>query len=275
MKEYKQMIAGTSDKLEENLERLDESLESSLLPRRSASSGDPADSGPLLQERDSTKQCLDICAQVSKHIAGVQPNVFENIAVPADSDQTPVTTLIGLISARQATNDALMVCESTLSKTSSILERHLEEVDSELQSRASESSIASSEVDSGHGVLEEEVESTKHALAYMAKVAEDAKGINVYEHFKLKEEANTMIVSTIGQLISAKYVSAGVRATTLLGQVSDETVQSVTKSLPQRNLTTVSANQQRGMPREFEGRYGAGIKLSSQEPTGTGSSPPK
>jgi hypothetical protein len=269
------MIAGTSDKLEEHLERLDESLESPPLPRRSASCGDPADSGPLLQERDSTKQCLDICAQVSKHIAGVQPNVFENIAVPADSDQTPVTTLLGLISARQVINDALTVCESTLSKTSSRLERHLDEVESELQSLASESSIASFEVDSEHGVRKADGESTKHSLAYMAKVAEDAKGANVYEHFKLGEDANTIIVSTIGQLISAKYVSIGARATTLMGQMSDETVQSVTKSLPQRNLTTISENQQRGMPREFEGRYGAGIKLSSQEPTGTGSSPPK
>jgi hypothetical protein len=231
----------------------------------------------MLQERDSTKQCLDICSQVSMHITSVQPNVFENISIPEDSDQAPVTTLIGLISARRATNDALKACESTLSRTASRLQRHLKDVDSELQSLASESSIASSQVGSEQEVLEAEVESTKQALAYMAKKAEDANssGINVYEHLKLADDCHTVIVSTIGQLISAKYISAGARSTQWMGQMSDESLQGLTRSLPQRNFSRGSEPHPGAAHMEFEGRYGAGIKLNSQEPTGAGSSPPR
>jgi hypothetical protein len=271
------MIASTTDQLEERLERLDENVDSLPPQRRTYSSGEVASSEPMLQERDSTKQCLDICAQVSMHIANVQPNVFENISTPADSDQAPITTLIGLISARQATRDALKACESTLSRTTSRLERHLKDVDSELQSLASDLSVAPSVEGSEQEVLEAEVESTKQALAYMAKKAEDAngRGINVYEHLKLADDCHTVIVSTIGQLISAKYVSAGARSTLWTGQMSDESLQGLTRSLPQRNFARDSENKPGAVHMQFEGRYGAGIKLNSQDATGTGTSPPR
>jgi uncharacterized phage infection (PIP) family protein YhgE len=218
---------------------------------------------------------------VTMHIARVQPNVFGNISIPEDSDQAPVTTLIGLIAARQATNDALKACENTLSRTTSRLERHLKDVDSELQSLGSESSIASSQVGSEQGVLEAEVESTKQALAYMAKKAEDANsgGINVYENLKLADDSHTVIVSTIGQLISAKHISAGARSTHWMGQMSNKSLQGLTqgltRSFPQRNFTRGSETQPGAVHMEFEGRYGAGVKLNSQDRTGAGSSPPR
>jgi hypothetical protein len=270
LKEYKQMIVGTTDQLEQRLERLDDNVDSLTPQRRTDLSQDASDSRLMLQERASTKQCLEICAQVSMHIASVQSNVFESIRVPADSDQTPVTTLIGLISAHQATNDALKACESTMNRTSSRLERHLKDVNSELQSLASESSsTAPSQVASEQEVLEAEVESTKQALAYMAKKAKDANSadINVYEHVKLDDDSHTVIVSTIGQLISARYITGGARSTAWLGQMSDESLQGLTKTLPQRTFSS-SSNTQAGAGRtEFEGRYGTGNKLSSQEPT--------
>jgi hypothetical protein len=259
------------------LEKLDENVDSLPPQRRTGYSEDAANSGPILQERDSTKQCLDICAQVSMHITRVQPNVFENISIPADIDQAPVTTLVGLISARQATNDALKACESTLSRATSRLQRHLEDVDSELHSLASESLIAPSQVGSEQEVLEAEVESTKRALAYMAKTAEDANSriINVYEHLKLSDDCHTVIVSNIGQLISAKYISTGSRSTQWMGQMSDESIQSLTRTLPERNFTRDSKTQPGAVHMEFEGRYGTGIRLNSQQPTGAGSSPPR
>jgi hypothetical protein len=281
LKEYKQMISGTTDQLEERRERLDETVDSSSPQGRSNSGGDVNDTEPMLQELESTKQCLNICAQVSLHIASVQPNVFENMSTAADSDQAPITTLIGLISARDATNDALKACESTLSRTTSRLERHLRDVDSEIQSLASGSSIPLSQAGSEQEVLKAELESTKKALAYMAKKAEDANGpgINVYEHLKLADDSHTVIVSTIGQLISTKNFSAGSRSTAWMGQMSDESLQSLTRNLPPRNLTRDSDRDSDTQPgavhMEFEGRYGAGNKLNTQENTGAGSSSPR
>src|ERR1700712_3940387 len=76
LKEYKQMIAGTTDKLEMHLEKLDDNLESLPPQRRVSSSNDATERVPMELERDSTKQCLDICAQVLMHISNVQPNNF-------------------------------------------------------------------------------------------------------------------------------------------------------------------------------------------------------
>jgi hypothetical protein len=277
LKEYKQMIAGTTDKLEMRLERLDDDLDSLPSQQRTSSDGDAIERGPLQQERESTKQCLDICAQVSTHIVDVQLNVFENICTPTGTQQKPVTTLVGLISAHEATRDALKVCEGTLSRTSSRLQHHLQQVDTELRSLSSESQARSSQANSQQGNLEAEVESTKQALAYMAQASAGASEnrVNLYEDITTADESHQVIISTIGDLISAKHVSAGSGSSQWMGQMSDESLQNLTNNLTRGNIGRGPETQPGGTARQFEGRYGAGYKFGSQDSRAVRASPPK
>jgi hypothetical protein len=272
------MITGTTDRLEERLERLDNDLDAVTPYETSLSVYDQASNseGPMLQERDSTKQCLVICAQVSQHIASSQSAVFENISIPADTHATPVTTLIGLISARQATSEALKACASTMDRTASMLHQNLADLDSSISSEHSSSSAASSPAPHARKLLEADVATTKQTLKFMAEKAERAESpsINIYENLELSDDCHTVIVSNIGQLISARYISAGARSTQWIGQMSDESIQTLAKTLPPRKVATPAETQaEAGAPRpNFEGRYGVGTKLSSQAHGGRGAS---
>jgi hypothetical protein len=185
-----------------------------------------------------------------------------------------VTTLIGLISARQATSEALKACESTMNRTANILQRNLDDLDSGLSSECSPSSVASSRPPSAQKLLEADVASTKQTLKFMAEKAERAESpsINIYENLELADDCHTVIVSNIGQLISARYISAGARSTQWMGQMSDESIQALTRTLPPRTVVTVADTQTGATRPDFEGRYGVGTKLSSQEQKGKGGS---
>jgi len=55
------------------------------------------------EEKDSIKQCLDICAQASEQMDKVHVNVFEDVSAAQDADQVIVATLGDLISAKRVT----------------------------------------------------------------------------------------------------------------------------------------------------------------------------
>ena len=267
------MIAETTGRLEERLERLDDldavaASEISVSRSILASTSD----GSILRERDSTKQCLVICSQVSQHIATVQSAVFENLRIPPDVDATPITTLIGLVSAHQATSDALKACERTMNRTEGLLQRNLDDLDSELSSERSSSSSASSRPSSERNDLEADIASTRQTLKLMAEKAERAESpsINIYENLELADDCHTVIVSNIGQLISARHISAGARSTQWMGQMSDESIQALAKSLPPRTAVTIADAQAGAVRPDFEGRYGVGTKLSSRDHKGKG-----
>jgi hypothetical protein len=82
LKEYKEMIAETKSDLEDRKEALDDRLKNISSLRGNLLEGELNDRIWTQQERDSTMQCLEICAEVLMHIDQVQPNVLINISTP-------------------------------------------------------------------------------------------------------------------------------------------------------------------------------------------------
>lgn len=183
------MIAQTSSRLEMRLESLDDEL---IAPDAGADNPDTSHNGSLQQERDSTQKCLEVCEHVLLHVKDAQNNIFEDISTSADVNQRPVTTLLGLISAGQATNDALKACESTLSRTSGWLNSQLRDAEAGLQEVTLQSEGTSSAPASKEDNLD--IESTKSALAVVAKASETANGhrVNVYEDVATAEDSSTL-----------------------------------------------------------------------------------
>ena len=64
VKEYKEMIKITTTDLEEHLQAINNKLHTLSLQGARISGEDAAERQRIQEERDSTQQCLDICAQV-------------------------------------------------------------------------------------------------------------------------------------------------------------------------------------------------------------------
>jgi DNA repair exonuclease SbcCD ATPase subunit len=265
LKEYKEMIAETQSDLEERLEAINAKLKSLSSQKNEASGEELNERNRIQEERDSTTQCIDICAQVSTHIDQVRPNVLRNISIPPGASQGPITTLDGLISARFATDDALSKCKTTLKDMRIRLEERLHNLDAHLQTLQPERGATSEEQDAERQRIQDEYDTTKQSLSICSEASERAteSRINLFEDVSMAEDGNQVIVSTIGDLISAKRINAGARSTQWLGQMSDESLQELTHA-----VTYVSLAKTGDRPEEvkaFEARYGAGFKLKAND----------
>ena len=100
LKEYKEIIRNTTSDLEEHLQEIDTRLQILCLRGARISDEDRTKRELVQEEKDSTRQCLDICAQVSEHIDQVQLNIFEDVSATQDTQQMIVATLGTLVSAK-------------------------------------------------------------------------------------------------------------------------------------------------------------------------------
>jgi hypothetical protein len=188
IKEYKDTISNTTVDLEEHLREIDDKLQT-ISPRDVILDESMAERRQIQEERDSTQQCLKICAQAGMHIDQLQPTVLENISTPSDAYQGSAAKLGG---ATEANKDRT----------------------------------------------------------------------NFFEDISTADDGHQILVSTIGDLISARRVTAGARSRQWLGQMSDETIQKLSQYL-NFAATEESQEPQTGNSGHFEGRYGVGLKLSS------------
>lgn len=88
----------------------------------------------------------------------------------------------------------------------------------------------------------EEIKSVRQCLNICMQATDEAEKarINVMEDIATAEDSRQVLVSTIGDLIAAHRVTAGPRSLQAIGQMSDETLQhlSRTHGSPQTNADT-------------------------------------
>jgi hypothetical protein len=260
------MITNTTSDLEDHLQEIDNRLQTLFLQGTRMSDEDAAEREQILEERDSTKQCLTICAQVSEHLDRVRPNAFEDVSATQDSHQKIVAALRGLTPAKRVTANVLKECKEMLINTTSQLEERLQKLDTRLQNPFLRGAEMSDEIEAERERVQEEKDSIKQCLSICAQASEQVDKVqtNVFEDVSSAQEAHQVIVSTLGDLISATRVSAGVRATQWLGQMSDATLQQLSRDrgVPNSGATEKAMEQQGEMVAKFQDQYGAGHKLS-------------
>ena len=187
---------------------------------------------------------------------------MDNTSTPLAGSKEPVLTFKGLLSARQTTADTIKACKEKLSVTSTQLEKHLQDLNNRLQKFSSPSPTQSKEAADEQDRMKEEMESIKQCLVICSQAVKQAERTNDYEDISMADDGQQVVVSTIGDLISAKRITAGNRSFQWLGQMSDESLQQLSRD---RNLSATdnAAQQQTGRDAHFEGRYGTGVKLRS------------
>jgi hypothetical protein len=264
LKEYKDLITNTTADLEEHLQQIDDKLQALSLQDLAISDEIVAERRQIQEERDSTQQCLKICAQVVTHIDQHQPTIFENTSTPSDGYQAPDTKLGGFPSARIITADTFKVCKEKLSDTTMKLESHLQDIDNRLQNLSLPGSKNSNDQVAEQERIKEELDSIKQCLAICAQASTQAnkERVNIFEDISMTDDGHQVLVSTIGDLISARRVTAGARSRQWLGQMSDDSLQQLSQN-SSHFAAEKSVESQTERSGNFEGRYGVGLKLSS------------
>lgn len=265
LNEFKGIISNTTSDLDEHLQAIDSKLQalSSQGPR--FSDDDVAERQRIQEERDSTQQCLSICTQVYNHIDQVQSSTFEDVTTPHDGYQEPTNTFSNPSSARLFTSKSFKTCRMTLDNSSTWLKSHLQDLDDRLLAHSSRPRKISNEQAAEQEAIQEEIDSVKQCLTICAQASAqaDQDRSNIFEDVSMGEDSQQVIVSTIGDLISAKRVTAGARSTQLMGQMSDGSLQHFSRN-GGHIATKKAKGLETGIAGEFKDRHGEGVKLSSR-----------
>ncbi|KAL2128248.1 hypothetical protein VTI74DRAFT_9451 [Chaetomium olivicolor] len=265
---YKVMIKDATADLEDHLKSIDEKLESTFSRAADESDEDAIQMRQMQEERSSTQQGLAICAQLSTHISQIQP------LLAADHGQrsadAPATSPV---MAERITREGLEECQDTLSNTANRLEKHLKSVMDRLMAKT-KTALSSPQDAAELGRLQEEWETARLCLDICSKAKENATKvtINVFENMKGDEDVLQFFASTTGKIVHAKNVSLGPRGVQFGGQLSDASIQQIsrdfsraTRVAPTDPMPDIVTSADRADVSAFQARYGSGFKLSSQK----------
>jgi hypothetical protein len=93
--------------------------------------------------------------------------------------------------------------------------------------------------------------------------------VNIFENIKSADDSHQLVVSTIGDLISAKHITTGARSAQWFGQMSDETLQQLSRNhklvLPEGKEPSMTVSH------GFNEKYGAGHQLDHSQNKGESS----
>lgn len=202
------MIRITKKDLEDHLEEITSKLQSMTRPSASSSERNPGDIERFRNEHETTRQCLDICAEVLSHINGLRLLPVANGPVPRDDTPAGLSTQ-DLTRAHIMTLSALKDCCDELSDTLVRL-RALEQ--------QSENAIVTEKVVSGQGSsanprhetqsLAKEFDSTRQCLTICSEASErvDSGKVHVLEDITIGKDGQQMLIASFGELFDARRV---------------------------------------------------------------------
>ncbi|KAF2466033.1 uncharacterized protein BDR25DRAFT_377689 [Lindgomyces ingoldianus] len=148
--------------------------------------------------------------------------------------------------------NAIQEFKELLENTTADLQEHLKNLDDKLEALRIHGNDITDENEAERGQISEEIDGAQECLAVCARASHhvDEVRTNVFEGISAADDAHQVIISTFGGLISAKRVSAGVKATQWLGQISDAVLQQLAQSrgidLSSRSRTVTSVEEQAG-----------------------------
>jgi len=254
--EYKQLIENTKSDLEDHLQDIDAKLQtlSSQVIRLPELT---AEQRRIQEERESVKQCLQICSDVSAYVDQMQLQAPSNASTASEEVDPPTIS----ISARDITTDALSGCKASITSARLQLQDHLNELEIRLRKMELPRPDDSPE---GLEQIKEEIDSIKQCLTICTQASEQATQHRTIfvEDVSSADDGHQVIVATLGDLISVKRVTAGARTAQWLGQMSDKSLQQLS-----RDRVRPPTERQRDPPGDldpkFDGRYGTGHSLAS------------
>ena len=148
-----------------------------------------------------------------------------------------------------------------MSSSTTWLTRHLQDLDNKMVVLHTQPPQKLTSYAAEQEKIQEEIDSIKQCLAICADASKRAEQdrINVFEDVSMADDGHQVIVSTLGDLIVARRVTAGARSMQLMGQMSDASLQQLSQNF---GNGTVEKGNKDDAGSGFKERYGEGWKLS-------------
>jgi hypothetical protein len=265
LREYKDVIDDTTLRLEMHLQKISDQLDNSV-PRSDEASGEEQEERQNMQdEKESTEQCLEICAEFLDHIERVQKDVADDISPASEPGQVHIATTSNRVTSRKIIVNTLDDLALRLESAKALLEK--------ISNVAPKNGAGSSqERNAAQKDLEEELEGIKQSLEVCAEANETAnsRGVHSFDRVSMDDDGLQVIVATMGDLLHVSDIKAGYRSAQIFGQMNDESLQKLSGD-------HVSAAKERATDTRFESdphfgaKYGAGVRLDSGGFTTAGS----
>ncbi|RMD43588.1 hypothetical protein DV735_g1524, partial [Chaetothyriales sp. CBS 134920] len=233
LREYKAMISSTTFDLEEILQDLDAAMrdpqyeEAAVVGERTSELTLAMD-----EERKSIQQCLTICMNIPlpptppPSSLPVAESSLQQTSNRSSRSATPAPDLPRMITSKSLTD-----CRRGLGYTTVQLRARLQDLNRQIAAINSSNTSGAGQAYVNVDEMKEVADSVKQCLNICGEAAEQASAerVNVFDDVKMADDGHQLILSTIGDLISAKRITVGARSTQWLGQMSDETVQQLSK----------------------------------------------
>lgn len=229
LNEYQGKIEDTMSDLTERLRSVDEQLHALLERKTDETIDSDLERCHLRSEQESIQQCMSICTNVAAHIDSVRPD----IAPPTAPTLDIATTNTASLSAKLATEQVLGRCKDNLSDLLAHLHTQLQHL--------AQRPHAAPQPGPDQQTLQDELESIKQSLQICETASQAAQPhrTNVFEDISLADDGQQIIVSTFGDLICARKITAGARSKQWFGQMSDDTLQQMLRGQEQAHSARV------------------------------------
>ncbi|GLA67624.1 hypothetical protein AtubIFM54640_011307 [Aspergillus tubingensis] len=254
---YKTMIEEATSDLQEHLQDIEERLQSLDQHGGPVQRSDAFILRDIREEKESTEQCLTICTRVAQVIAHLQKQLpqfhskGENMSIQFGSGNGDISG-----QSHNLTSAMLTDFGARVSSNSEALQARLMELTNRLR-QMSEQGIMS-EDPTNLNLIKEERESIIQCLNVCSEASELAHRArtNIFEDVTSSDESHQLVVSTIGDLISAKHIITGSKSAQWLGQMSDTSLQQLSRDF--RGQVGIGEEPpSRAEKNEFNTRYGS------------------
>lgn len=290
LEDYKDLIDDTRTDLLNHLAKLDQQGESITIKKPDSDSANgEAEWRAMLEEKESTRLGLRICAQLSTQVEQLESTSTEG---PQFSDRP---------SAHKHLKSGLNTTKGSIEDIVTRLRSHEDDVDRQLKSMSSSTSI-SDDATEQFAKLQE----TRASLRQCIDVVSDASNNlakerrNVFENISMADNSYEFSVSTIGDLVTARQLHLKGRSRHIGGQISSQDYQKSIDALTRLDMEHIRATQplveDRSQPKQegsqpkqegsqpevpaiameyFHDRYGRGVRLTPSEGEGFSHLSPK
>ncbi|KAL4815659.1 hypothetical protein BDW67DRAFT_185661 [Aspergillus spinulosporus] len=229
IEEYKELIQNTQCDLETHLEDIRMKMETLSLHGSAVTQTDPAELQRMEDEKQSTQKSLDICQKFLTLLDQAESSLLGDLA------SAPKEPFLRLSSYERPMQSTLINAEGLSSARKEItswkikLLQNLPSIDKPLPKTQLDIPPLRNGLYSEQQSFQEEVQGTEALLEFCRHVGTDVNQprMNYYEDVTAGDNSHLAVVTTLKDLISAKRIKSGNRSKLVMGQMSDDTIQSV------------------------------------------------
>ncbi|KAB8279174.1 hypothetical protein BDV30DRAFT_202315 [Aspergillus minisclerotigenes] len=270
---YKALIETTKADLEAHLEAIDDKLQLIVGQTVTAEDSDALELRRIKEERLSTVKCLQICNQLSDHIAQIQLSTKSNDTSGGSSGSD--------VYPERVTDESLQDCKTKLADTITRLEKHMQALTDRLLVK-SKAAMTSEQDIMDLKRLQDEWQTAHQCMDICSKADTRLKENISNIHNYGTGDALQFMVSTNGKTLNGTNRGLGWRSRQVGGHLSDASVQQLSRDMTNVNFRIIEADGQTvrdytntirdrngdaSSVEEFRERYGQGFTLTPKSRT--------